>query len=206
MTCACFYPFAQIWFIHLDMQIYPPSYMFVLHAAECTWDYDTKEWRGRGYNGCWGRDVQRAKKKMRFNLFPPQVCLLFSLLLTSYRERFLRGDTVNSKVPPWVGAPWEILNDGSTYIYDPMTKKYGLKIGLSQFDLHCHRMRKWSRVPACPGLSPIIQKPETDQSKTPSPQTDNPSWDILSANVPLLLLLLLLLLSRFSRVRLCATP
>lgn len=39
--------------------------------------------------------MQRAKKKMRFNLFPPQVCLLFSLLLTSCRERFLRGNTVN---------------------------------------------------------------------------------------------------------------
>lgn len=82
-------------FIHLDMQIYPPSYMFVLHANECTWDYDTREWIGRGYSGCWSWDVQRAKKKMRFNLFPQQVCLLFSLLLTSCRERFLRGDTVN---------------------------------------------------------------------------------------------------------------
>ena len=68
-------------------------------------------------------------------------------------------DSISSKVPPWVGAPWEILNDWSTYIYDPMTKKYGLKTGLSQFDLHYHRMRKWSRVPTCPGLSPIIQKP-----------------------------------------------
>ena len=39
--------------------------------------------------------MQRAKKKMRFNLLPAQVCLLFSLLLTSCRERFLRGNTVN---------------------------------------------------------------------------------------------------------------
>ena len=87
--------------------------------------------------------------------------------------------SISSKAPPWVGAPWEILNDWSTYIYDAMTKKYGLKIGLSQFDLHCHRMRKWSRVPACPGLSPIVQKPDP-------PQRDDPCWDILSANVPLL--------------------
>lgn len=35
--------------------------------------------------------------------------------------------SISSKVPSWVGAPWEILNDWSTHIYDPMTKKYGLK-------------------------------------------------------------------------------
>ena len=69
-----------------------------------------------------------------------------------------RMGSASSKVPPQPGRPLgKILNDWSTYSYDPMTKKNGLKMDLLQLDLYCHRMGKWTEVPLCPGLSPIIE-------------------------------------------------
>ena len=58
----------------------------------------------------------------------------------------------------------KILNDWSTYSYDPMIKKNGLKI----LDLYCHSMGKWIEVPLCPGLFSCDQQSGANQTNTPT--------------------------------------
>ena len=63
---------------------------------------------------------------------------------------------------PPVNPSGKISNDWSTYIYDPITKKNGLKI----LDAYCHRMWKWTEVPLYPGLFSNNQQSGADQTKT----------------------------------------
>ena len=51
------------------------------------------------------------------------------------------------------------------------------KSGLKMLDLYWHRIGKWTEVPLCPGLPPVINSQGLIKLRPPLPQRDNPWWD-----------------------------
>lgn len=95
MTYTCHYPCSQIWFIHLHIQIYPPSYVVfcMLMSAPGIMTQEIEQ-VGATVGGKVGM-YKEINRKWGLTYSLTHSCLPLSLLLASCRGRFLRGNFVN---------------------------------------------------------------------------------------------------------------